>query len=110
MRKGERVELNEALSKQVYEQAGNIPSERLSAYYLMSYLPMISDCLASIADSLEILTSDKEKPHMLPKTLFCENCGITETSPSFGQQYCRYCGTKFKSRSWLYEEKEGDEE
>lgn len=40
----------------------------------------------------------------LPTTLFCEECGITETNPSFGQQYCRYCGTKFKNKPWIYEE------
>lgn len=45
-------------------------------------------------------TAKQEKllAQMLPTTLFCEECGITETSPSFGQQYCRYCGTKFKNK------------
>ena len=61
MRKGERVELNEAISKQVYEHVGKVPSEKLSTFYLTSYLPIISDCLASIADSLEILTKDLEE-------------------------------------------------
>lgn len=41
---------------------------------------------------------------MLPTTLFCEKCGITETSPSFGQYYCRYCGAKFKNKPWVYME------
>lgn len=55
-------------------------------------------------------TANREKllTHMLPTTLFCEECGITETSPSFGQQYCRYCGTKFKYKPWIYEG--GDED
>ena len=47
-------------------------------------------------------SSDQEK---LPTTLFCEVCGITETSPYFGQQYCRYCGAKFKNKPWVYMEK-----
>lgn len=47
-------------------------------------------------------TAKKEKliTHILPTSLFCEECGITETNPSFGQQYCRYCGTKFKNKPW----------
>ncbi len=56
----------------------------------------------------EMNKEEKLLTHMLPTTLFCEECGITEASPSFGQQYCRYCGTKFKNKPWLY--KKGDEE
>lgn len=53
-------------------------------------------------------TNKEEKllTHLLPTTLFCEECGITEASPSFGQQYCRYCGTKFKNKPWLYKKGE----
>lgn len=96
MRKGERVKLNEKVTEQVMKYVGNIPSSKALDFYVTSYLPIISDCLTSIADSLEILTKDKEKPQMLPKTLFCENCGITETNPSFGQQYCCYCGAELE--------------
>jgi len=49
---------------------------------------------------------DSQDQEMLPTTLFCEECGITETSPSFGQQYCRYCGAKFKYKPWIYKEGE----
>ena len=55
----------------------------------------------------EMNNQEKLLTHILPTTLFCEECGITETSPSFGQQYCRYCGAKFENKSWTYEE--GDE-
>ena len=50
----------------------------------------------------ETAIEEKLLKHILPTTLFCEECGITETSPSFGQQYCRYCGTKFKNKPWIY--------
>lgn len=61
MRKGKRVELNEEVTKQIIDLAPRISSEdRLLAFYLVSYLPIMSDCLASIADSLEILTKEKE--------------------------------------------------
>lgn len=46
----------------------------------------------------EIANQEKQ-----PTTIFCEECGITETRPYFGQQYCRYCGAKFKD-----EEGKGD--
>lgn len=63
MRKGERVTLNEDITKQIIDKAKGsyIPSDHLLDYYLASYLPMMSDCLASIADSLEILTKDLEE-------------------------------------------------
>lgn len=51
----------------------------------------------------ERIRQEKLITHILPTTLFCDECGITETNPSFGQQYCRYCGTKFKNKSWVYE-------
>jgi hypothetical protein len=38
----------------------------------------------------------EEEPEEPPTSLFCEECGITETSPYYGQRYCRYCGAKFK--------------
>ena len=61
MRKGERVKLNEEVTEQVIDGATRVPADKLSAYYLASYLPIMSDCLASIADSLEILTKDLEE-------------------------------------------------
>ena len=60
MRKGERVKLNEEITEQVIDSARCVSADKLSALYLASYLPIISDCLASIADSLEILTKDLE--------------------------------------------------
>ena len=60
MRKGERVKLNEEVTKQVMDRATRVPSVQLLDYYLASYLPIMSDCLASIADSLEILTKEIE--------------------------------------------------
>lgn len=61
MRKGERVELNEEVTKQIINSATNISSDKLLAFYFASYVPLISDCLASIADSLEILTKELEE-------------------------------------------------
>lgn len=58
----------------------------------------------------EAAKQEKLLTYILPTTFFCEECGITETSPSFGQQYCRYCGTKFKNKPWIYKEKEGEKE
>lgn len=59
--------------------------------------------------SKEVVTEEKLITDILPKTLFCEECGITETSPSFGQRYCRYCGTIFKNKSWFYGKGDEDE-
>ena len=56
----------------------------------------------------EMSKEEKLLTHILPTTLFCEVCGITETSPSFGQQYCRYCGIKFKNKPWIYGENEDE--
>lgn len=60
MRKGERVKLNEEITEKIIEIATNVPPDHLLDYYLASYLPIISDSLASIADSLEILTKEIE--------------------------------------------------
>lgn len=57
----------------------------------------------------EVVTEERLITDILPTTLFCEECGITETKPSFSQQYCRYCGTKFKNKPWLYRKGEEDE-
>lgn len=54
----------------------------------------------------EVAAEEKLITNTLPTILFCEECGITETRPSFGQKYCRYCGTKFKNKSWFYGEGE----
>lgn len=53
-----RTELVASLTEQV---SGNlekiaITDSKIEAYYVASYLPVIADCLASIADSLEILS------------------------------------------------------
>lgn len=65
MRKGEHVKFNEEMTKQVIDsvKASYIPADadKLLAFYVTSYLPIISDCLASIADSLEILTKESEE-------------------------------------------------
>lgn len=64
MRKGERVKLNEEVAEQVLDNAKCLPglsADKLLAFYFASYLPIMSDCLASIADSLEILTKDLEE-------------------------------------------------
>ena len=60
----------------------------------------------NIFEEAEAINHERLLAHILPTTLFCEECGITETSPSFGQQYCRYCGAKFKDKSWVYKEGE----
>ncbi len=65
MRKGERVKLNEEMTKQVIDRATYIPSDKILAFYFASYLPIMSDCLASIADSLEILTKELEEAEKL---------------------------------------------
>ena len=61
MRKGERVKLNEEITDQVIDSATRLSADKLLAFYFASYLPIMSDCLASIADSLEILTKDLEE-------------------------------------------------
>ncbi len=61
MRKGERVKLNEEVTEQVIDSATRLSADKLLAFYFASYLPIMSDCLASIADSLEILTKDLEE-------------------------------------------------
>ena len=63
MRKGERVTLNEEVTEQVMSNVALqlVTTDEMLAYYLASYLPIMSDCLASIADSLEILTKDLEE-------------------------------------------------
>ncbi len=57
----------------------------------------------------EVTNQEELLTHILPTTLFCEQCGITETSPSFGQYYCRYCGEKFKNKPWIYMERNEEE-
>lgn len=62
MRKGERVQLNEEVTEQVMSNATRFSAtDKLLDFYLASYLPIMTDCLASIADSLEILTKDLEE-------------------------------------------------
>ena len=64
MRKGEHVKLNEEVTKKVLDSAkciSALSSDKMLAFYLASYLPLMSDCLASIADSLEILSKDLEE-------------------------------------------------
>lgn len=61
MRKGERVELNDEVTRQLIKNVDHISEDKLLAFYFASYLPIMSDCLASIADSLEILTKDLEE-------------------------------------------------
>lgn len=57
----------------------------------------------------ETIAEEKLITDILPTTLFCEECGITETRPSFGQRYCRYCGAIFKNKTWLYGKGDKDE-
>ena len=61
MRKGEHVELIKEITREVRTYMRESPSTRPLEFYLLSYLPIISDSLASIADSLEILTKDLEE-------------------------------------------------
>lgn len=63
MRQGEHVKFNEEMTKKVIDSVRTtyIPADKLLAYYLTSYLPIISDSLASIADSLEVLTKELEE-------------------------------------------------
>ena len=64
MREGERVKLNEEVTEQVMARVPQIPDDKVLAFYFGSYLPIMSDCLASIADSLEILTKELEDKEM----------------------------------------------
>lgn len=50
-------------------------------------------CKLSATACNEFEESASEKP----STLFCHECGITETQPSFMQKFCRYCGAKLES-------------
>lgn len=58
-----RTELVASLTEQVSNNVEKIAisDSKIEAYYVASYLPVIADCLASIADSLEILTKETEK-------------------------------------------------
>lgn len=53
-----RTELVASLTEQVSANVEKIaiPDSKLEAFYVASYLPVIADSLASIADSLEILS------------------------------------------------------
>ena len=42
-----------------------------------------------------VLSNYKPSEKLAP--LFCYECGITETQPSFMQKFCRYCGAKLES-------------
>ncbi|WP_177223746.1 hypothetical protein [Butyrivibrio sp. INlla21] len=50
----------EEVTKSVINHAKDVRPDDLQAYYIISYLPMVVDCLASIADSLEKIASEKE--------------------------------------------------
>ena len=58
-----RTELVASLTEQVTDNVEKMATSdsKIEAFYLASYLPVIADCLASIADSLEILTKDLEE-------------------------------------------------
>lgn len=48
-----RVKLAEDTIKNVTDHVKDIRPDDLQAYYIAAYLPIMVDCLASIADSLE---------------------------------------------------------
>lgn len=48
-----RVKLAEEVIENVSKGAKNLRPDDIQAYYTASYFPLMVDCLASIADSLE---------------------------------------------------------
>lgn len=55
-----RVKLVEDVIKNINGRVENIRLDDIQAYYIASYLPIMVDCLASIADSLEKIADKKE--------------------------------------------------
>ena len=56
-----RVEIVEGVIKNVSDHVKDISPHNMQAYYLASYLPIMVDCLASIADSLEKIANKEDK-------------------------------------------------
>ena len=61
-----RVKLAEGVIKNVSDHAKDISPDNMQAYYLASYLPIMVDCLASIADSLEKIASKDDLSSCVP--------------------------------------------
>lgn len=56
-----RVKLAEEVIKNASKGAKNLRPDDVQAYYIASYFPLMVDCLASIADSLEKITDKEDK-------------------------------------------------
>ena len=56
-----RVELAEYVIKNATEHVKDIRHDDLQTYYIAAYLPIMVDCLASIADSLEKIANKEDK-------------------------------------------------
>lgn len=61
-----RVKLAEGVIKNVSDHAKDISPDNMRAYYLASYLPIMVDCLASIADSLEKIAGKDDLSSCVP--------------------------------------------
>lgn len=61
-----RVKLAEDTIKNVTEHVKNIRSDDLQTYYIAAYLPIMVDCLASIADSLEKIAGKDDLSSFVP--------------------------------------------
>lgn len=61
-----RVKLSEDTIKNVTEHVKDIRPDDLQTYYIAAYLPIMVDCLASIADSLEKIAGKGDLPPFVP--------------------------------------------
>ena len=55
-----RVELTEKVIESIINSTENMRPVEAQAYYIVTCLPIITDCLASIADSLEKIAGGEE--------------------------------------------------
>ena len=61
-----RVKLAEDTIKNVTDHVKDVRPDDLQAYYIAAYLPIMVDCLASIADSLEKIVGKGDLPSFVP--------------------------------------------
>lgn len=74
-----RVKLAEDTIKNVTEHVKDIRPDDLQTYYIAAYLPIMVDCLASIADSLEKIASKDDLSSFVP------------IQPVYKEDACNYC-------------------
>lgn len=61
-----RVKLAEDVITNVTEHVKDIRPDDLQTYYIAAYLPIMVDCLASIADSLEKIAGTSDLSSCIP--------------------------------------------